>query len=196
MKIIKFKIPGHILVADENGDEAAVETLAEVSMPYSEENLALAQSEAYGEVMVEDDGTGSGITQEAVIAAMSEACAAAITGGVDVVLSDGETYHFSLTLEDQMNLMSLQALLDAGAETVPYHADGQDCRYYGAEDFHTITQAATTWKMFQESYFNSLRGYIQSLESEEELEAVQYGMEIPEAFQTDVLRQLMGGMET
>lgn len=56
MKIIKFKIPGHILVADENGDEAAVETLAEVSMSYSEENLALAQSEAYGEVTVEDDG--------------------------------------------------------------------------------------------------------------------------------------------
>lgn len=196
MKIIKYNL---CIKVNTGTEEAPVWEDAKgpiCTMSYSEENLALAQSEAYGEVTVEDDGAGPGITQEAVISAMSEACAAAIIGGVDVVLSDGETYHFSLTLEDQMNLMSLQALLDAGAETVPYHADGQDCRYYDAEDFHTITQAATTWKMFQESYFNSLRGYIQSLESEEALEAVQYGMEIPEAFQTDVLRQLMGGMET
>lgn len=131
-----------------------------------------------------------------VTAAMREACAAAITGGVDVTLGDGQTCHFSLTIEDQMNLISLQSMVDAGAEAVPYHADGEECRYYSAEDFHTITQAATMWKLYQESYFNSLRGYIQSLESEDELEAVQYGMEIPEAFQTDVLRQLMGGMET
>ena len=56
MKTIKFKIPGHTLVTDENGAQQSVETLAEVSMPYSAENLALAQSEAYGEVSVEEDG--------------------------------------------------------------------------------------------------------------------------------------------
>lgn len=167
---------------------------AAVSMPWSEANLAIAEAEAFGEVTVTDDGTGPIITQESVIDAMREACAAAITSGVDVSLRDGSIHHFSLTLEDQMNLMSLQALMDAGAETVPYHADGEDCRYYSAEDFHTITQAATMWKMYQESYFNSLRGYIQSLKRAEDLEAVRYGMEIPEAFQTDVLRQLMGGM--
>lgn len=188
-KIIAY----HMKTISEDGVETKG---AACSMPYSEENLKIAQAEAFGEVTVTDDGTGPGITPEMVIAAMSEACAAAITGGVDVALSDGQTCHFSLTLEDQMNLMSLQALVDAGAEAVPYHADGEDCRYYSAADFHTITQAATMWKMYQESYFNSLRSYIQSLESEDDLEAVRYGMEIPEAFQTDVLRQLMGGMQT
>lgn len=142
------------------------------------------------EITMEENGTGPTITPEAVIAAMSEACASAITGGVDVALSDGQAYHFSLTLEDQMNLMSLQAMVNAGAEAVPYHADGEDCRYYTAADFNLIAQAATAWKMYQESYFNSLRGYIQSIENEDELEAVQYGMDIPEIFQTDVLRRL------
>lgn len=133
-------------------------------------------------------------TKEEVISEMSSACAEAILKGVEVTLSDGQAHHFSLTLEDQMNLMSLQALVNAGTEAVPYHADGEDCRYYTAEDFNLIAQAATMWKMYQESYFNSLRGYIQSIENEDELETVRYGMEIPEAFRTDVLRKLMGEM--
>lgn len=184
-KIIKY----YLKTMDENGE--AIRGPA-CSMPYSENNLSLAESEAFGEVEVVEDGTGPAITRESVTAAMREACAAAITGGVDVTLGDGETYHFSLTLEDQLNLMNLQSMADAGAEQLPYHADGEDCRYYNPEDFHTITQAATRWKMYQESYFNSLRGYISSLETQTQLEAVRYGMEIPEPFRTDVLRQMEG----
>ena len=185
MKIIKY----YLKTIDENGE--AVQG-PECSMPYSEENLALAEAEAFGAVTVEDDGTGPSITREAVTASMRRACADAITGGVDVVLESGETCHFSLTLEDQLNLMNLQSMADAGAAQLPYHADGEDCRYYSPEELHTITQAATRWKMYQESYFNSLRGYIASLETQEQLEAVRYGMEIPEAFRTDVLRQMEG----
>lgn len=151
--------------------------------------------EQYKEITMEENGTGLAITIETVIAAMSEACASTITCGVDVALSDGQTHHFSLTLEDQMNLMSLQALVNAGTEAVPYHADGEDCQYYTAADFNLIAQAATMWKMYQESYFNSLRGYILSLETQDQLEAVWYGMEIPEAFRTDVLQQLMKEMQ-
>ncbi len=42
------------------------------------------------------------------VAQMSATCNAAIVGGVDVTLTGGETKHFSLTLEDQLNLLSLQ----------------------------------------------------------------------------------------
>ena len=128
------------------------------------------------------------------IAAMSAACNAAITAGVDVELSDGNTYHYSLTLEDQLNMMNLQAMVASGAESVPYHADGEECRYYSAADFAAIAEAATAWKLYHESYFNSLRSYIQSMTTVEEIEAVTYGMEIPAEYQTDVLKNLTGGV--
>ncbi len=125
---------------------------------------------------------------------MSQACNDAIVSGVDVELSDGNTHHFSLALEDQMNLLSLQSMILAGADAVPYHADGEECRYYSADDFTRIAETATYWKMYQESYYNSLRTYIQSMETMPELLAVTYGMGVPLEYQTDVLRQIMSQM--
>lgn len=128
--------------------------------------------------------------QETMIERMSAACNDTIVAGVDVVLTDGNLYHFSLALEDQLNLLSLQGMLSAGADAVPYHADGEECRYYSAEDFALIAAAATAWKLYQESYFNSLRGYIRSMGTVAEIRKVVYGMEIPDEYQTDVLKQL------
>lgn len=130
----------------------------------------------------------------AKISEMSVACNDAIVSGVDVVLSDGNTHHFSLSIEDQLNLISLQGMVSSGAEAVPYHADGEECCYYSADDFTAIATAATEWKLYQESYFNSLRAYIQSMETMEELLAVEYGMKVPLEYQTDVLRQIMSQM--
>lgn len=134
--------------------------------------------------------------REAIIAKMSAACNVAITSGVDVVLSDGTASHFSLKLEDQMNLMSLSALLTTGAVAVPYHADGEECRYYSAADFQLIATTATTWKIYHESYFNSLRAFIRSMESTADILGVEYGIPIPEQYQTVVLRQMVAQMAT
>lgn len=143
----------------------------------------------------EDDAEWADVTlewaQETMIERMSSACNTAIVSGVDVTLTDGNTYHFSLALEDQLNLLSLQGMLATGAEAVPYHADGEECRYYSAADFSLIAEAATFWKLYQESYFNSLRGYIRCMTTITEIRAVTYGMDIPETYQTDVLKQLM-----
>lgn len=163
----------------------------EKTIPYTEANMEIAQAEAFGDITIEYGD----VTQDEVIAAMSDACNQAIVSGVDVTLSDGGTYHFSLGLEDQLNLMNLQSMVLSGAESVPYHADGEGCRYYGADDFNKIAEAATAWKLYHESYFNSLREYIKSLSTNEDLGDVEYGMEIPEAYQTDVFRQLTGGDE-
>ena len=38
------------------------------------------------------------------IADMSEACRNAIIAGFDVLLSDGKPHHFSMTIEDQLNI--------------------------------------------------------------------------------------------
>lgn len=137
------------------------------------------------------DDSSIEIVRENIINQMSAACNAAIVGGVDVTLSDGKTYHFSLQLEDQLNMLSLQGMIANGTEAVPYHADGEECRYYSAEDFTAIATEATNWKLYQESYFNSLRAYIQSMETMPELLAVTYGMEVPAEYQTVVLQQML-----
>lgn len=124
------------------------------------------------------------------IAQMSAACNEVITSGIQM----GD-YHYSLNIEDQINMMSLQASVIAGEPYVPYHADGEDCRFYSAEEFLSISRVATHWKIYHESYFNSLRIYIQAMTTIREVEAVQYGISIPEEYQTDVLKQLLAQME-
>lgn len=133
--------------------------------------------------------------KEAIIKKMSTTCNAVITNGIEVVLSDGQKHHFSLKLEDQLNLISLNGLLQAGAESVPYHADGEECRYYSTEDFQSIATAATAWKIYQESYFNSLRVYIQSLQTIPDLMAISYGVQIPDEYMTDVFKMLIQQQE-
>lgn len=125
-----------------------------------------------------------------VIACCSEACGKAIISGIDLTLANGQSYHFSLTIEDQINLASLQTLIAGGSQSVPYHADGEPCRYFSAEEFLSLTSAATQWKLYHESYFNSLREYINSLEDIPSLNAVAYGMDIPEAYKSSVLKDL------
>jgi len=60
---------------------------------------------------------------------MSYNCRKAIENGFDLILR-GETHHFSLTTQDQLNLMNL----DTTAELIPYHADGESYTYYTAEE--------------------------------------------------------------
>lgn len=125
--------------------------------------------------------------KDARIRDMSTACNAAIVGGVDVVLSDGQKHHFSLSVEDQLNILSLSALLMQGQSEAPYHADGEPCKFFSAADLQTVATAATAWKMHHESYFNSLKAYILSMSSAGEIATVAYGMEIPHEYRSQVL---------
>lgn len=124
-------------------------------------------------------------------AEMSAACRSAIIAGFDVILSDGKDHHFSLTVEDQLNLNALFGLLATGAEQVPYHADGETCMYFTAADMQTVVQEATAHKTYHESYFNSLKAYIASKRTAAAVNAIEYGTEIPEQYQSDVLKALL-----
>lgn len=125
---------------------------------------------------------------------MSNACNKVITNGFDVILSDGNTYHFSLTSQDQLNLITLSSMIARGETQIPYHADGELCRFYSAEDINTIISTATQFKTYQTSYFNSLKAYIESMTDIETIGAVVYGIEIPAEHQSDVLKALLAGM--
>lgn len=118
-------------------------------------------------------------------------CNQIITNGFDVTLSDGENHHFSLTTQDQLNLTTLSAMAASGAENIPYHADGEPCKFFSVKDVQTIVQAAMDFKTFHITYHNALKSYVDSLMLMSDIEKVSYGTEIPEEYQSDVLKIIL-----
>lgn len=127
------------------------------------------------------------------IASLSNACNKIITDGFDTILSDGEVHHFSMTIQDQLNLITLSTMVASGESVIPYHADGELCKGYSAEDISTIIATATEFKTYHVTYFNSLKLYVSSLDSITAVSGVEYGTEIPEEYQSEVLREMLKG---
>lgn len=121
---------------------------------------------------------------------MSLACNNSITDGFSIELSDGQSHHFSLTMQDQMNLLTIQSQILAGATEVPYHADGEDADMYTVEDMATIISAANVHKTYHLAYFNALKKWLNALKSIAAISAVKYGTEIPKKYQTALLKRL------
>lgn len=187
-------------------DIISYETVEVINIDEEEYNILLAAVESGDEIIPEpeptepDDDTppvdeNEEVTVEYVktmkLAEMSNACNTVIAKGFDAVLSDGETYHFSLTTQDQLNLITLSTMLASGETAIPYHADNELCKFYSADDVSTIITAATALKTYQVSYFNALKAYIESMYTIEEINAVVYGIEIPADYQSDVLKYLL-----
>lgn len=123
------------------------------------------------------------------IAEMSAICNNTITNGFDVTLNGG-VEHFSLTTQDQLNLITLINMVATGAETIPYHADGQLCKFYTATEISAIITAATNFKTYHISYYNSLKAYIDALTDTTVIAAITYGTAIPAEYQSGVLQSL------
>lgn len=131
------------------------------------------------EFVFDDDGNISDVVEtgepiENVISQkkseLSEACEAAIIAGVDV----GDA-HYSLTIEDQANILALTPLAQAG-NSVFYHSDGSMCREYSSDEFNEIVTAATVFKTLQTTYCNLLMRQVETMTNAEEVKAVEYGV--------------------
>lgn len=190
-------------------DRVAYETVEVIRIDKDEYDILYEAIEKGEDVVVEPEQTPSvedtppvdpneEVTVEYVrtakIAEMSVVCNKVIENGIDVMLSDGKIYHFSLTTQDQLNLITLQSMIAAGETMIPYHADGELCRYYAVEDISIVMDAATAHKTFHVTYFNSLKVYINALEDMTEIASVQYGMDIPVEYQSDILKALYASL--
>lgn len=122
---------------------------------------------------------------------MSAVCQKVIYNGIDVEMSDGSVRHFTLEIEDQLNLITLSSMIAAGETMIPYHASDELCVFYSAEDISRIISTATAFKTYQTSYFNSLKNWIMSVESINAMGQISYGDIIPEEYRSDVLNELM-----
>ena len=87
---------------------------------------------------------------------LQKVCQNAIDEGVEVATSEG-IKKFSLTMQDQINLLRLQNFLDKGCEVMPYHADGEAMRLWSRDDIQKILQVADRHITYHRVYFNLLR---------------------------------------
>lgn len=190
-------------------DKISYETVEVIKIDEEEYNILLDAVETGKEIEIEQE-TETPVEDEPVvdpneettieyikaskIAEMNYVCNKVIENGIDVVLSDGKTYHFSLTTQDQLNLITLSSMVAAGETEIPYHADGELCRYYSVEDITVVMNTATAHKTYHVTYFNSLKVYIEALDTIEEVSAVEYGVAIPEEYQSDILKSILASM--
>ena len=119
---------------------------------------------------------------------IGQACDKIIYDGMDVTLTDGSTEHFSLTDHDQLNLFGKQVQLTAGTDQLEYHSDGQPCRYYSAKDMQIITSTAMAYVSYHTTYCNAVNMWITGCETAEEVGQIYYGADVPEQYQSDVLK--------
>ena len=128
---------------------------------------------------------------------MSGMCQSTIFNGFDVELSSGETKHFSLTYEDQINLIGKQLQVAQGEENIEYHPSStptSPCVYYPNADMAKIIETAFAFKSYHSTYCNSLYVWIDNCESKEEVEAIYYGITVPEEYQSVVLQDYVKAM--
>lgn len=98
------------------------------------------------------------------ISELKRDCNKAIIDGVDIKLSDGEARHFSMSLEDQINLLTMAYLAD---ESV-----------YSTEDMNTIIAETNAFKNYHIAKLKQLENRVNSLNTIEEISAVNYHEEV------------------
>ena len=101
---------------------------------------------------------------------LSAECEKTIIAGVDV----GDA-HYSLTIEDQANILAWMAVAQTG-KAVPYHSDGNPCIIYSAKDFLKVANAAVAFKTAQTTYCNLLMRQVEAMTDVNEIKAVKYGV--------------------
>lgn len=111
-------------------------------------------------------------------------CRNTIYKGVDVELN-GSIKHFSLTMEDQININALKSQIETDildiSKGVPYHADGELCTLFPLDEFNKIYKEANYFIIEQTSYCNHLIAYIKEVEEKSDIYKVKYGMKLSES---------------
>lgn len=165
----KFRYPDRTTLLDGDGfyiykvvEGEMVTTTEEDKEPFMENKVAAAEAAAR---LAFTEAKASKIAE------VTAACESAILSGVDI-----ENAHYSYTMEDQNNILNSMQLAAQTGLAVPYHADGESCRLYEPNEIAAVYVAEMTNLTHHQTYFNQLRHMIDSLETIDEVQAVQYGV--------------------
>jgi hypothetical protein len=126
---------------------------------------------------------------------MNDAQQKVIAEGFDIEI-DGVAEHFTMTTNDQTSMLGLMSMVQSGMELIPWHTSDNDehCKYYTNEQMKAIIGKAMEFLTLNITYFRDLRIYINSLENNDEINAIEYGILIPDKYKSDVLRDIEAKM--
>lgn len=195
--IISYEIADVIEISEDeyNALKFAIESNEEIETITQEEDTeeteVIENDTNEDEISEESTDVSLEFVKSSKIKEMSIACRKAITDGFDITLSDNISHHFSLTVQDQLNLLTISSEILSGETEIVYHADGEVCKYYSVEDATAIVNVATKHKTYHTTYYNSLKVYINSLDNITDISNIEYGVEIPEEYQSDILKSLI-----
>ena len=133
--------------------------------------------------------------REERLAEFQKACQDAIYEGIKVETAEGMK-KFSLTLLDQINLISVRNLLEKGCSAIPYHADGEAIRLWSRDDVQKILQEAERHTTYHRVYFSLLREWLRRTSYPEFL-GIDYGDPLPDDLaknMTEMLKSTAGDL--
>ena len=110
---------------------------------------------------------------------MKSACNVSIWSGISVRLSDGFLHHYTLTVEDQLNLMYGNIMMRSGQTSFIYHDSGKECELISSKDLNTIIVAANKHITYHTTYFNLMRSCINELDDVSIIDSLKYGDTLP-----------------
>lgn len=143
-----------------------------MSVQHREDSIRNIRLERMG-ITPPDDWNDVEQVRDAKKAEIGAACSAAIYAGIDV-----NGAHYSLTEHDQTEIMAQLETVKGGAAKVPYHADGELCRMFTAEEFTAVATAAINHIFYHRTYCNHMNAWIKRA-TIEELPAITYGADLP-----------------
>lgn len=117
---------------------------------------------------------------------LSAICNETIYSGIDVETTEG-IEHFSLEIEDQINISAQATAVRNGAIEVPYHADDKGCRMFSVEEMLAVEAHAYMYKTFNTTYFNKLKTWVLRCETVEEINSILYGSELPDDLDAELV---------
>ncbi|MFR4784950.1 MAG: acyl carrier protein [Pilosibacter sp.] len=200
---------GDITLYTDGGIECA--TLTGWTTVYRDEGQTVYLSDDGSVYQTPDPDTGGEIlppepyvpTLEELQAAKKQevnaACNKTIVEGFDVKLSDGQIHHFDDERRRSGAFLTCLALISKGETAIPWHPNGsstQPCVFYSTDDMQKITDAAYEHRTFHTTYCNSLKIWVEATETAEELQEIYYGADVPETYQSDVLKAYLKAKES
>lgn len=101
----------------------------------------------------------------------------AIESGIDITLNDC-VKHFDLTIEDQLNLNSIQLQILRGVTQFQYHAAEEPTQIYSSEEMQLIIDKSVGHIQNHTFRFNSLKHYVLSLDNISSVQNITYNTNI------------------
>ena len=149
------------------------------------------QSLLNGDQVISADETELAKAKKLMIKHLSNVCNSSITTGFSIILSDGNSYSFKLTTEDQLNLLAIENQLNFGEDCFVYHATDKPCKVFSREDITYILKAYRKHITYHTTYFNVAKQYIKSLTDIDKVNEFIYGNDLTDFVKDRTLKNIL-----